>query len=223
MRKIALLFLVIIFVFNPCYAKKKKEKIEKRIYVSMVEPKSEAVDGRDKNQVMFFERDKILTTPPLIFEDDFIKIEFIWIGSIEEWVLWARDREKIDEIEFVLQNKTSKAMKLIWDESVYIDAGRKMHKLIPVGKRYLERDEATPPSLIPPNSKIDNIIYPADYIYFVKGWERHSLFYGGQLFGGLKTGENRIINCGAFITIEIDGEKKNYNFEFEILLTKMPR
>lgn len=209
-RGIVVIFLILMLLPNLCYSKKKKP--EKIIYISMIKPvaSEKVIFLMHKEKIEGIKVETWKTAQPLSFEDDLIKIEFMLAGG-ERWYGGVKE---IKEINFSLYNKTSNVMRLIWDESAYIDQDNSSHKLIILGMRYIERDKPIPPTVIPPNSKIENIIYPSDYIKWSgKDWCSEPIFDEKQI-SNIKTDE--IVNFGVFMMLEIDGERKSYNFLFEI-------
>ena len=235
-RGIVVIFLILMLLQNLCYSKKKK-KPEKNIYIEMIKPEA--------SEIVIFTK-KGVTTYPLFFRDDLIEIGFECVGS----------KRHIEKIPFTLLNKTSLPIKLIWDESIYIDPDKTSHKLLPLAEiEYIERnkkieedisyptdlryktdikdigrDKQIPATIIAPNSKIENIIYPSDYVK----WRSRDEYNLGELIlkGGVSIGEwvlnpifrdlqkqlekLEILNFGVFMMLEIDGERKGYNFLFEI-------
>lgn len=197
-RGTVVIFLFLMLLPTLCYSKKKKP--EKNIYIEMIKP--------EVSEIAIFTK-KGITSYPLLFKDDLIEIGFECVGS----------GRQIDQIPFTLENKTSNPIRLIWDESAYIDPDKTSHKLLPLGIRYIERDKQIPVTIIPPNSKIENIVYPSDYVewdstrggrYSIGEWVSNPIFSKKQL------GELEILNFGVFMMLEIDGERKSYNFLFEI-------
>lgn len=136
----------------------------------------------------------------------------------------------VKEIDFTLTNLTSSPIKIIWDETalvLFAESKRVIHK----GVKFIDRNNSQPPTLVAPNSVVDDLVSPSEYIYFNQGyyvnalanqrssWESYPLFYSSDM-GDEKT--RNIINAlkghryRLFMPIEVDGVKKNYTFEFEI-------
>jgi len=129
------------------------------------------------------------------------------------------------EIGFNIKNKSNRAIKINWDEIVYISPSGAAHRVIHSGIRYIDRDKPQAPSVIPPNAYFSDIIVPSDNIYYLEvprtgivdldlknlkleGWRVHDLIYPAQDLKG-KTFK-------VYMPLEIDGEKKNYTFTFKI-------
>ena len=129
------------------------------------------------------------------------------------------------EIGFNIKNKSNRAIKINWDEIVYISPSGAAHRVIHSGIRYIDRNKPQAPSVIPPNANFSDIIVPSDNIYYLEvprtgivdldlkfskleGWRVADLIYPGQDLKG-KTFK-------VYMPLEIDGEKKNYTFTFKI-------
>lgn len=218
-RGIAVILLFLMLLPSLCYSKKKKP--QKNIYIEMIKP--------TVSEIAIFTK-KGTTSYPLLFKDDLIEIGFECVGS----------GRQIDQIPFTLGNKTSNPIKLIWDESAYIDPDKAAHKLLPLVEireierdkqieadirypadiRYIERDKQIPVTIIPPNSKIENIVYPTDYVewhsrekysiselflkarYSVGEWVLNPIFSKKQLK------ELETLNFGVFMMLKLMEKEK---------------
>ena len=111
------------------------------------------------------------TTQNMNFEDDKINANFS-IGD--------------KQINFTIKNKTDNVMKIIWDEAAIVQFGTS-HKVMHTGVKYIDRNNSQPPTVIPPQASIEDLILPADNIYYREGyygtyysnpggWEEHDLF-----------------------------------------------
>jgi len=134
----------------------------------------------------------------LLFEDAFINISF---------VISKR------QIGFVILNKTSNPIKIDWNQASYIDVLNESHKIMHSGVKYVDRANVQPPTIIPPTAKIEDMVFPTDYIYYTSGkyggWNEIPLFPEApkaRLFKG-KT-------FSVFMPMEINGSVKNYLFTF---------
>ena len=98
------------------------------------------------------------------FEDD--NIHIIWYAGLEEFY-------------FTILNKTNHALKINWNEAVYVDIDKKAGKVIHSGVKYAQKNEAQVPSLIPKGSRLEDVVVPADNIYYssyLTSWETKQLF-----------------------------------------------
>lgn len=136
----------------------------------------------------------------LLFEDDFLRILF----SISEI-----------EIGFLLHNKTSNPIKIDWDQVSYVDVSSESHKVMHSGVKYIDREKPQAPTVLPPTAKLNDIIFPTDYVFYTSGkygkWSRNPLFPDAtkaELYKGK--------SFSVFIPFEINGVIKNYFFTFNI-------
>jgi hypothetical protein len=136
----------------------------------------------------------------LLYEDNFLKILF----SISK-----------RQIGFNLKNKTANPIKIDWNQVSYVDVLGESHKVMHSGVKYIDREKPQSPSVIPPTAKLEDIVFPTDYIYYSSGkyggWREIPLFpeapkakiYKGRTFS-------------VFMPLEINGVVKNYLFSFNI-------
>ncbi len=138
-------------------------------------------------------------SPVLAFEDDAARFSF----SLPE---------SNRQIRFILFNKTSAPIRLDWNQVSYIDTSGKSHRVMHEGVRYIDRNSPQPPTTIPPGARIDDIIFPTDYVAWSgSDWEEIPLFPEApeaHLFQG-KT-------FGIFMPLEVAGKLRNYTFTFRI-------
>lgn len=119
------------------------------------------------------------------------------------------------QISFVLQNKTDQPIKIDWNQVSYVDVLGESHRVMHSGSRYIERDKPQAPTIIPPTARIQDIVFPTDYVYYTSGkyggWTEIPLFPEApkaKLFKG-KT-------ISVFMPLDIGGVAKNYLFTFKI-------
>lgn len=118
-------------------------------------------------------------------------------------------------IRFQLHNRTDETMRLIWDEVVLVDfdggASRVMHS----GVKYIDRNESQPPSVIPPGSKITDLILPADLVYWggngsSQGWRQRNLV--PEVYAITLSGHR----FDVVLPVEVGDERTEYQFTFEV-------
>lgn len=135
----------------------------------------------------------------LMFEDDTIKIVLI---------------PDVKQLGFTLLNKTNEPITLEWDRISQIDLSGTAHRVMHQGTRIADRDKPQAATVIPPQSKIDDFVYPSDYVTWsstTSRWDdgrpilplQDQLQQKGQTFG-------------LFMPLEINGQKKNYMFTIKI-------
>lgn len=157
---------------------------------------------------------KVDTLKNMSFEDDKISANFN-IGD--------------KEISFSLKNKTDNVMKIIWDESSIVQFGTS-HKVMHSGVKYIDRNSSQPPSVIPPQASIDDILLPANNIYYREGyysqyssiaggWEKNDLFPMHDL--NKPEIKETIVNLkgqsfSIYLPIQYLGKTLDYTFNFAI-------
>jgi hypothetical protein len=111
-------------------------------------------------------------------------------------------------------NKTDRGIKINWDEVSYISPTGEAMRVIHKGIRFIDRNTPQPPTIVPPNSRISDIIVPSEHIYFVSGkygsWVTMDLFYD---FDKTKYEGKEF---SVYMPMEIKGERKEYTFTFRI-------
>ncbi len=133
------------------------------------------------------------------------------------------------QIDFSLKNLTSDPIKINWDESSLIILGeskRVMHK----GVKYTDRGSSQVPTIIPSNSLIEDCVIPTDNISYAEGYfgSNYSVPPSWKIKDLLPVNDNfdadrkqYILNSKGqtiklFLSIEINNQKTNYTFEFQI-------
>ena len=136
----------------------------------------------------------------LYFEDDFFGVSF----SISK-----------EQVGYVLYNKTSNPIKIDWNQVSFVDVLGNSHKVMHSGIKYIDRINPQAPTVIPPTAKLEDIIFPIDYVDYVSGaygvWRELPLFPEApkaKLFKGK--------SFSVFMPLEINEVIKNYLFTFKI-------
>ncbi|MGZ3850246.1 MAG: hypothetical protein ACXVBR_08330 [Flavisolibacter sp.] len=112
-----------------------------------------------------FEMLKPKADTSLSFEDARMKFEF----TIQP-----------DEIDFIAKNKSEEPVRINWDEASIVlngTAEKTMHK----GVRYIDRNSSQPPTTIPANASIDDLVVPTknvsySSVTYSNGWETDPIF-----------------------------------------------
>jgi hypothetical protein len=105
---------------------------------------------------------------------------------------------------FQIENNSDQIIKVKWDEVSYIDNDGVAHPIIKTGVRLVERDQPTKAVVIPPHSKVDEILQPSDYIEYSGDW------YSRPVLESLD--DNQKVKI--FMPIDIGGNVTNYTFTF---------
>ncbi len=119
------------------------------------------------------------------------------------------------QFSFVLKNKTDEPMDIDWNKVSFVDIGGESHKVMHEGVKYIARNESLAPTTVPPSAKLQDIVFPADYVYYSEGeyggWRELALFPDGEKALALK-GQTFTI----FMPVRVNGAVKNYSFKFKI-------
>lgn len=113
------------------------------------------------------------------------------------------------QIGFVLTNRSQSLIRLIWDESVFIDQKGRTHRAMHEGIRFIERDRPMPPTPIPPGARLEDLFYPVTYVEYISGR------YGGWNQNPLYKDTDQVpFSLGIFMTLEIGSAKRGFSYRF---------
>lgn len=99
--------------------------------------------------------------------------------------------------DLTIKNKTNKDIKLIWDETFFIENGSTNGKFMFAGVRYVNRDDSKTPDIILANSTFTKEVYPNAKVL-------QNVIGGGWGHAKIEDGE-----YGAYVTLQIGNQKKN--------------
>lgn len=122
-------------------------------------------------------------------------------------------------IPFVMTNKTEKPIKVIWDETTFINPSGQSEKVIHEGVRLLDRNAPMVPSVIPPRASLTDSISPTSrVIWSGTSWE-HLMICGEQKLIPFTGYEQRDEECvgktfGIFVTYEVLGNKTQFTVKY---------
>ncbi|OWP85751.1 hypothetical protein BWK60_12455 [Flavobacterium covae] len=149
----------------------------------------------------------------LIFEDELIKADF----SVNK-----------SDISFSMKNKSSKAIKIIWDDCAFVNNGEAF-KIIHKEVKFLDKEKSQVPTTIPPNSLLKDLVAPIENInmnYYYSKYNTHISWTKAPLLGNHVSQSKSYIRkymlpmkerkLALFIPVNIDGQKHDYMFEFAI-------
>ena len=146
------------------------------------------------------------------FEDENIKIR------------WDFDYTRVD---FVLENKTDKSIKVIWDEAIYVDEYGQSANIMHKGIKYIDRNDSQKPSTVARSSKLNDSITPTSKIYYQNptqytqgGWREKPLFHNKIAFNKQTVKDSCSNTVGLevkiLLPVEIDGIIQEYIFTFKV-------
>lgn len=151
-----------------------------------------------------------------VFADDNIRIRFSFGPT---------------RIGFKLENLTKNSIKVIWDESVFMDSDGTTMRVMHEGVRFMEKGKSMPPSIIGPGGNIDDTILPADLTTFTGHvWTTERIFPDGYFdefqqsaFDEQKDSLRRFVEYskgrdlfGVMLTLQLPSGKKEYTFQFYV-------
>ena len=124
-------------------------------------------------------------------------------------------------VPITIQNKTDKAIKIIWDETTFINQTGQSEKILHEGVRLLEKGASMSPSVIPPKANLTDIITPVSkVIWGGSSWE-YLKICGESVLIPFKGYEQRDEECvgkifGLFVTYEIEGKKNSFSVKYKL-------
>lgn len=118
------------------------------------------------------------------------------------------------QVAFVLENKTDEPIEIDWNKAAYVDVSGRSHKVMHSGVKYIEREKPMAPTTVPPSAKLDEILFPSDYVEYSEvfgHWRELPLFPDGD---EAKTYEGKTFS--VFLPLKFKGSEKNYSFRFKV-------
>jgi hypothetical protein len=83
------------------------------------------------------------------------------------------------------------------------------------GVKYINRNEAQPPTIIPPTAQIEDIVYPTDYVNYEEGqnggWREDLLFPDAPSASKFK---GQVI--GVYMPLQVNGVAKTTSSRFRL-------
>lgn len=133
---------------------------------------------------------------------------------------------------FLLKNKLDHSMKVVWDETVFVDENGGNHKIMHSGIKFTDRGNSQSPTVIIKGGKLEDLIYPIDYASWRDGsydysspggWDEHTILpftvYGGNI-KKQKLTENANSYIGKTFQISLlledEGVVNEYLFTFQV-------
>lgn len=125
---------------------------------------------------------------------------------------------------FSLENKTDHSIKILWDESSFVDTNNSSHRIIHTGVKYIDKGNPQAPSVVPRKGSYQDVVISADNIEWLKyssQWIEHPILPGWQR-GGTMDEFQRKLNplvgktMQVLLSLDIDGVPVDYVFIFQI-------
>ena len=136
-----------------------------------------------------------------------------------EMVLFVEKKK----ISFSLLNKTEHSIKIVWDESVYIDQNGRRNRVMHQGVKYIKKSQPQPPSIVAPLETIEDVVIPADNVYLVgSNWRVYPLL---PYSSGDATDAKNLIGkkLQVLLALQTLGVVSEYIFSFTINGVRMIR
>ncbi|MBF0292099.1 MAG: hypothetical protein HQK86_08080 [Nitrospinae bacterium] len=106
-----------------------------------------------------------------------------------------------------IESKQDEAIVINWDESAYINPKGLSRRIIHGGIKLINKEKTQAPTVIPPKSRITDVIIPADNLVWKgKGWVQNPFFMKGD-FG----------KFSIYLTYTIGGQKKGVTYQFDLV------
>jgi hypothetical protein len=125
-------------------------------------------------------------------------------------------------VSFVFKNKTDKAIKIIWDETVYMSPSGSSEGVHHAGVTIAERSNPKPPTVIPPKANHNDDIVVNSLVEFTGQYWTHSPICGIRgLYDHTLDDQGCVNKIFAFyITYEIEGKKNALTVKYQYLGSK---
>jgi len=127
------------------------------------------------------------------------------------------------KISFSLLNKTKHSIKIVWDESVYIDQNGRSNRVMHQGVKYIKKSQPQPPSIVAPLATIEDVVIPADNVHLVgSSWRVYPLL---PYSSGDATDAKNLIGkkLQVLLALQTLGVVSEYIFSFTINDVQMIR
>lgn len=145
-------------------------------------------------------------TEDMYFEDSNIAIK------------WGKG---IDKLILVLHNKSPRSLSINWNNSSWVGINSMAEKFMHSGVKYVERNSEHANTIIPPNSRIDEIILPNSSVYYddYLGWREKPLLLFTAKYEVEANNYSRLYsgqNVRVLLFLEQGESKYEYNFVFRL-------
>lgn len=157
------------------------------------------------------------------YEDDLVQIEW----NVDETCFY-----------FNLLNKTDTPIEIDWNRLSYIDVNGYSNAIIHSGVRYLDKNKKMESTIVPPKSKLSDVLLPANNVNYVSspmsgfwnytdmgsGWKQSPLIfipgtYDIEVRNGWKLLLGNIVK--VYFPLNINGVVHDYMFSFKLDVLKV--
>ncbi len=125
-------------------------------------------------------------------------------------------------INFFLVNKSNEVVRIIWDESSFIEGTGQSSKVFHNGVTIKDRSQSLPPSVVPPGANLSESIVPNDRVSFGQsGWDYTPICGTKSVWDhSLKDDDCIGKTFGVFLTYQVGDKKKNATMRFKYVSKK---
>ncbi len=125
-------------------------------------------------------------------------------------------------VAFTFKNKTDKAIKIIWDETVYISPLGSSEAVHHTGVTIADRSNTKPPTVIPPKATHNDEIIVNSLVQFTGESWAYTPICGSRSVYDHSLDDQGCVNkvFGFYVTYEIDGKKNALTVKYEYLGSK---
>ncbi|MBQ8703798.1 MAG: hypothetical protein IJ524_05440 [Bacteroidales bacterium] len=139
-----------------------------------------------------------------VFEDENIRIFWLVLDK---------------QFSFTIYNKTNHALKINWDDVVYVNTDKNISKMIHSGIKYSKMNEGQVSTTLPKGAKLEDILVPVDNIHLISNeWTTLPLFpnwfSSDEAMEKAKTLEGESVSI--LLPIKIEDVQNDYTFSFKI-------
>jgi hypothetical protein len=125
--------------------------------------------------------------------------------------------------EFTMLNKTNKSLKVLWEESAYIDENGESKRVFHKGVKYIDRSQTQPSTTVIRGSVLSDLVAPVDKVNYMSGqyggWYTRPLFeVNSWTTSGAKEVEDKIRGKTVSILLPIVYEGRTREFIFNFLV-----
>ena len=111
-----------------------------------------------------------------------------------------------EQVGFELLNKSTTAIRILWDECAYIDPAGRSFRVLHEGVRFIDRDKPMASTVVPPGASIRDLVYPMAYVTWTGSeWKQEPLY---------NSRATTPFTFGVFLTMEVGGQKRSVTYKF---------
>lgn len=152
-------------------------------------------------------------------DKDFASIKTDGKDCYEDENIFISWEVSASEFAFTIKNKNAFSIKIPWDEAVYVDFYGNSNRVIHNGVKYADRNAEQPPSVVPRNATLSDVLIPSDNISFssfAKMWVTHPLMADFACPEQINDSQAIGKRVQIIFPIQIKDVVNEYTFTFEL-------